>query len=135
MYLPMIYLYKHICSLFLLTILMLSCVNTSNSSKEHDLLLNLYQNNKQLSIEDLKLLRGEALAVGKYVNLKFETVDGGSNYFLGYKYKDVHGDTYVGRWTVTCSEEIRKFTINEIYDWEYQMIDTLKVYIAPSLCN
>ncbi len=123
--------FKLLFLLFLMTFV--GCVNTSNYSKDHTLIINFTQNNPDLTIDDVKINVGSVVYSEEYLKLKIEAVNGGSNYFLGYKFKEVHGDTYKGRVKVKCKNEIVELSVNQILNWQSFSKDSLKIYIAPRL--
>jgi len=122
--------------LMLISLCLNSCVKYSNISSEHDILVDFHSNNKEISLSDLTIRKGRKSLQNKYFNLIFESALGGGESFLGYTYRNVHADTYRGRFSVVCPDKSKiKLSVEEVLSWPSTVIDNDTILIAPLICR
>lgn len=113
-----------------------SCVRYSNISSRHDLLVDFKTNNSNIELPDLVIRKGNIFQKSEYYNLVFESAVGGGESLLGYSYKNVHADSYKGRFSIACSDENKiKFSVEEILLWPITVINNDTILIAPKICK
>ena len=118
---------------FLIFVSFTSCINSSSESSDKTVYICFKDTSKEsdLSFEILGGENVEVLDLSQSFNVykvHFNSVGGGSNYILGYRYKHVHGDTSPRLLISKFEKNLKKLSLNEILEMDFEIIEGRKVY-------